>query len=76
MLILRRRPGESLVIDGDIEIEILETGPQVKLGIRAPRHVTVLRKEVAETAERNRAASEAAPRVDIERLAELLRKLQ
>ena len=63
MLVIRRRAGEALVIgqaDEDrIEIEVLDIeGSQIKLGIRAPRQVRVLRKEIAETEQANRAASE------------------
>ncbi len=58
MLVIRRRAGESLLIGDQIEIEILDVGPsQVKLGIRAPREVTVLRSEVKLTGEENRAAA-------------------
>ena len=68
MLVIRRRPGEVLLIGDDVEVEILEvTGSQVKLGIRAPREVTILRKEIRLTIEQNRAAAglstEAAARV-------------
>jgi len=47
MLVLTRKVGESIVIGQDIEVTVLEVrGEQVKLGIRAPRHVAVHRKEV------------------------------
>ena len=58
MLVIRRRAGEALLIGDDIEIEILDMGgSQVKLGIRAPKHVVVLRKEIQITAQENLAAS-------------------
>lgn len=54
MLVLRRRLGDSLLIGGDIEVEILEITPtRVKLGIVAPDSVTVVRKEVQLTREQN-----------------------
>ena len=60
MLIIRRRRGESIVIGEDIEIEILETSPtQVKLGITAPKEVTVLRSEIRVTRDVNLAAASA-----------------
>lgn len=47
MLALTRKKGESLVINNDIEITILEIrGDQVKVGISAPKDVPVYRKEV------------------------------
>jgi carbon storage regulator len=62
MLVIRRRAGESILIADDIEIEVLETTPtRVKLGIKAPKEVTVLRKEVRLTADHNRAAAQEIP---------------
>jgi carbon storage regulator len=47
MLVLTRKKGESIVIAGDIEITILGSeGDAVKVGIQAPRHIQIHRKEV------------------------------
>lgn len=47
MLILARKRGQSLIINGDIEVKILEVkNGQVKVGISAPKKITVDRKEV------------------------------
>ena len=47
MLALTRKMGESLVLNNDIEVTVLEIrGDQVKLGVKAPREVPVYRKEV------------------------------
>ncbi len=47
MLALTRKKGESLVINNNIEITVLEIrGDQIKIGIRAPKDVPVYRKEV------------------------------
>lgn len=47
MLALTRKKGESLMINNNIEITILEVrGDQVKIGISAPKEVPVYRKEV------------------------------
>ena len=47
MLALTRKKGESLVINNDIEITILEIrGDQIKLGVSAPKEVPIYRKEV------------------------------
>jgi carbon storage regulator len=49
MLVLTRKPDQSIMIGNDIEITVLEVrGEQVRLGIRAPRTVAVHRKEVFE----------------------------
>ena len=47
MLALSRKKGEALMINNDIEITVLEIkGEQVKLGISAPKQVSIYRKEV------------------------------
>ena len=47
MLILTRRIDEALQISDDIEVVVLEIdGNQVRLGIRAPKDVKVLREEL------------------------------
>lgn len=47
MLALTRKKGESLVINNNIEITVLEIrGDQIKIGISAPREVPIYRKEV------------------------------
>jgi len=47
MLALTRKKGESIIVDNDIEISILELrGDQVKIGITAPKEVPIYRKEV------------------------------
>lgn len=49
MLVLTRKPDQSIIIGEDVEIIVLEVrGDQVRLGIRAPRHIAVHRKEVFE----------------------------
>ena len=62
MLILRRRAGESLLIGSDVEIEILDVaGSAVKIGIRAPKDITILRKELELTRRQNCAAALDVP---------------
>ncbi len=47
MLALSRRLNESIVIDNNIEISVLEIkGDQVKLGISAPKSIPIYRKEI------------------------------
>ncbi|MEY2443864.1 MAG: carbon storage regulator [Ilumatobacteraceae bacterium] len=49
MLVLTRREGETFHLGDEIEIEILDIKPGVvRVGIRAPRHVRVLRSELLE----------------------------
>ena len=60
MLALTRKKGESLVINNNIEVTILEIrGDQIKLGISDPRDVSIYRKEVyLQIQEENKAALE------------------
>jgi len=47
VLVLKRRPGESIIIDGNIEITILPPDDaSVRVGITAPAEILVLRKEL------------------------------
>ena len=47
MLALSRKRDESLIIDNNIEITILDIrGDQVKIGISAPKEIPIYRKEV------------------------------
>lgn len=49
MLALSRKAGESIIINNDIEIVVLDVkGEQVKLGINAPKSVPIYRKEIYE----------------------------
>ena len=74
MLVIRRRAGETLLIGDSIEIEILDcTHSQVKLGIRAPREVTVLRKEIHLAGEQNRLSARPVSPAGVERILRQLR---
>lgn len=47
MLALSRKKGEAIVINNNVEVTILEVkGDQVKVGISAPKDVSIYRKEV------------------------------
>lgn len=49
MLVLNRRPGESIVIGDNIKITAIETSRAgVRLGIEAPRDIPVHREEIAD----------------------------
>ena len=53
MLIITRKKGESLMIGDDIEITIskIDDG-SIKLGIKAPKNISILRKELYEQIEK------------------------
>ena len=47
MLILTRRIGETIIIDNNIEVTVLDIrGNQVRIGVNAPKEVSVNREEV------------------------------
>lgn len=70
MLALTRRKGESLIINNEIEITILEIrGDQVKVGISAPKEVPIYRKEVyLQIEEENKSAIRSLGPEDLEKL--------
>lgn len=74
MLVITRKPCESILIGDDIEIVVTEIGAErVKIGIKAPKGVPILRKELLETRELNCEASAASGPKE---MAELRRLLQ
>ncbi|WP_282033776.1 carbon storage regulator CsrA [Metabacillus indicus] len=47
MLVLTRKTGEVIKIGDDIEISVISiSGDQVKIGINAPKHIDIHRKEI------------------------------
>ena len=56
MLVLTRKKNESIVIDDDITIVVVEIrGNNVRLGVEAPKEVPVHRREVFDAIQRNTA---------------------
>lgn len=62
MLVLSRRPGESIMIGSDVVVTVLEvSGETVRIGVRAPREIAVHREEVfLALQEANRAAASSS----------------
>jgi carbon storage regulator len=61
MLVLTRKKNQSIIINDNIEVVVVDIkGDQVKLGINAPKNISVHRKEVYEEIQReNRLAASA-----------------
>lgn len=74
MLALSRKKDESIIINNDIEITILEVkGDQVKIGVKAPKSVPVYRKEIyVQMEESNKEAAKSASQDNVEILKKLL----
>ena len=69
MLVLSRKKNESIVINNDITVVVVEIrGDKVRLGVEAPIEVPVHRREVYEAIQQNEAtqAEVAAPELDAE----------
>lgn len=61
MLILTRRAGESVIIGDEIEVSVLAIkGNQVRLGVNAPRTVSVHRQEIYVRIQQEQEAGSAA----------------
>jgi carbon storage regulator len=68
MLIIARKPGEKITIGDDTVITLLEIKEnQVRLGIEAPRHITVHRQEVYD---RIKKANQASAKIDLSAMME------
>ncbi|MDO4711406.1 MAG: carbon storage regulator [Peptostreptococcaceae bacterium] len=58
MLVLQRKKDETIVIDGNIRITVVDIGnDRVKLSINAPRDISILRSELIEAADANKEAA-------------------
>lgn len=77
MLALSRKVNESIMLGNDIEVTVLEIkGDQVKVGIKAPKNVSIFRKEIyVQIEEENKkAAEQTADRETIEKTLDTLLK--
>ena len=68
MLIIARKPGEKITIGDDTVITLLEVKDnQVRLGIEAPRHITIHRQEVYD---RIKTANQASAGIELSAMME------
>ncbi len=73
MLALTRKTGDAIMINNNIEITVLEVrGDQVKIGISAPKEVSIYRKEVYLEIQKENEEATAMSMDDIEALKNLL----
>ena len=54
MLVLSRKPNESIIIDGNVTVSVLRVdNDNVRIGIEAPLEIPVMRKEIYEQIKTN-----------------------
>ena len=69
MLILQRRKGQSLSINNNIKLTIVDTGADwVKPAIDAPKEIPILRTELVEAAAENQEASRTVSREVLDKI--------
>jgi len=77
MLVLTRKLGESIRINDDIIVKVVDLdGRHVKLGIEAPRHISVNREEIYERIQRENKAASGAKDQSLKNIASALRDKQ
>lgn len=73
MLVLTRKEKESIWINDNIEINIVEIGDgKVKLGINAPKSVSIVRAEIKEAVEKEN--KNAAKDINMDAVKKLYKK--
>lgn len=73
MLILSRRKDESIIIDGNIEVKILEIGDgKVRIGIKAPQDIDIFRKELYKSIQEENIKA-AKPNIDMKEMNQLFK---
>jgi len=72
MLVLSRKVNEKILIGKDVEVTIVDVrGDVVKIGINAPREVSILRQELLEQVERANAEASQASLASLKALEQL-----
>jgi carbon storage regulator len=73
MLALTRKVGESIVIGDNVEVTIISiTGDQIKLGIDAPRSISIHRKEIFLQIQEENKAANASSNLGVSALKDLM----
>jgi carbon storage regulator len=74
MLVLSRKRDESIIIGDDVVITVVDIkGEQVKIGVSAPKNVSIHRKEVYEAIQQENVA---AAKTQVKKLSGLVKVLQ
>lgn len=75
MLVLSRKKNQSVMIGEDIEIIITDIAEdKVRIGITAPKSLKIFRKELIEEIQEENVKSNLSVKVDIDKLADIIKK--
>lgn len=75
MLVLTRKLGESIAIDDNIKIMVVQIkGKQVRLGIQAPKETKIHRQEVYEAIQTSNKEAAATSPKSVSQIAEMIKK--
>lgn len=74
MLALTRKKGEAIVISDDIQIVVIGIqGDQVKLGIEAPRSISIYRKEIYDQIQKENKEAANSSEIVVNKLEDILK---
>ncbi len=74
MLVLTRHKNETIMIGDDIEISVLDIkGEQVRIGIQAPKQISIYRKEIYEAIQKENIEAAKMGTTDVSKLKDLLK---
>ncbi|MFP4496754.1 MAG: carbon storage regulator CsrA [Vulcanimicrobiota bacterium] len=69
MLVLTRKKNESIIIDNNIEVLVLDVkGDQIRLGINAPKSIKIHRKELLDNIKEQNVSSQGVNQDNLESL--------
>ena len=75
MLVLTRRLGESINIGDDVKVTVVDIdGKQVKIGIEAPRDISIFREEVYERIKQENIRAASASSDELKKAAQIFKK--
>ena len=69
MLVLSRKPNESIIIDGNVTVSVLRVdNDNVRIGIEAPLEIPVMRKEIYEAIKTNNEQAAGSAKLKVKKL--------
>jgi len=75
MLIVSRKKNESILIQNNIEVVILDIqGDKVRIGIEAPNDIKIMRSELLETENVNKEATRLPNKTELKKIKDILKK--